>query len=113
METAYYLVLCTCPNQATALQITQELLAVGLAACINILPNLTSIYSWEGKLIQGEESLLYIKTRKDKLADLEQAILTIHPYKLPEFIVTPISYCNSDYAYWMDGILGGPLKEEE
>ncbi|HRE30916.1 MAG TPA: divalent-cation tolerance protein CutA, partial [Candidatus Berkiella sp.] len=94
METAYYLILCTCPNQATALQIAQELLGAGLVACTNIIPNLTSIYSWEGKLMQNEESLLYLKTRKDKLTDLEQAILTIHPYKVPEFIVTPITYCN-------------------
>lgn len=113
METAYYLVLCTCPNQATALQIAEELLGAGLVACINILPNLTSIYSWEGKLIQNEESLLYLKTRKDKLADLEQAILTIHPYKVPEFIATAITYCNENFAYWMDGVLGGALREEE
>lgn len=113
METAYYIVLCSCPNQATALQIAQELTTAQLTACINILPNLTSIYSWEGKIIEGEESLLLMKTRKDKLADLEKAILTVHPYQVPEFVVTPIVHANSNYAYWMDSVLGGPLREED
>ncbi|MGE3319075.1 MAG: divalent-cation tolerance protein CutA [Candidatus Berkiella sp.] len=113
MDTLYRIVLCTCPNQATAVQIAQELTTAGLAACTNIIPDITSIYSWEGKLMEGSEALMFIKTRKDKLADLEQAILAIHPYQTPEFLVMPISAGERKYLTWMDGVMGGPFREED
>lgn len=113
MDTVYCIALCTCPNQATAVQIAQELTTAGLAACTNIIPDITSIYSWEGKLMEGTESMMVIKTRKDKLADLQQAILAIHPYQTPEFLVIPINRGERKYLTWMDGVLGGPLREED
>ena len=113
MDTAYCIVLCTCPNQATAVQLAQELTTAGLAACTNIIPDITSVYSWEGKLMEGQESIMLIKTRKDKLADLEQAIIAVHPYQTPEFLVTEISQANRKYANWIDSVLGGPLRIEE
>lgn len=113
MDTAYCIVYCTCPNLATAVQIAQELTSAQLVACTNIIPDITSIYSWEGNLVQGTEAMMVIKTRKDKLADLEQAILTLHPYQTPEFVVSPILQANLKYSHWMDGVLGGPLREED
>jgi periplasmic divalent cation tolerance protein len=113
MDTAYCIVLCTCPNQATAVQLAQELTTAGLVACTNIIPDITSIYSWEGKLMEGSETIMVMKTRKDKLTDLEEAILAVHPYQTPEFLVTPINYGNRKYLHWMDSVLGGPIREEE
>jgi len=113
MDTAYCIVLCSCPNQATAVQIAQELTTAGLAACTNIIPDITSIYSWEGKLMDSQESMMFIKTRKDKLADLEAAITAIHPYQTPEFLVTPIIMGNRKYTRWMDGVMGGLMPEED
>jgi periplasmic divalent cation tolerance protein len=73
-----------------------------MAACINILPRMTSIYSWKGKIEEGQEHLLMIKTRAERYAAIEQAIRAQHPYELPEIIATPISHGLPEYLNWID-----------
>ena len=105
MNTDYCIVLCTCPDYATAEKIARQLADLKLVACTNIISHLTSIYPWKGKLVQGCETLMVMKTNKKQLADLEKAIVAVHPYEFPEFIALPIIYGNSQYLQWVDQVV--------
>ncbi|MBN9287711.1 MAG: hypothetical protein BGO43_02855 [Gammaproteobacteria bacterium 39-13] len=105
MTTAYCMVFCTCPDATTAENIARQLTESRLVACTNIVPHLTSIYFWEKKVTEGDEVLLLMKTRQEKLVDLEKAIVKIHPYKFPEFIAFPIIYGNKQYLEWIDEVV--------
>ncbi len=105
MSTAYCVVFCTCPDKATAESIAHQLTESKLVACTNIVPQLSSIYFWESKVTTGEEVLMMMKTRQEKLVDLEKAIIKLHPYKFPEFIALPIIYGNSQYLNWVDEVV--------
>lgn len=78
-----------------------------LAACINILPKMTSIYRWQGKLEQGEELMLVIKTEADCIEQLQNTIIKMHPYELPEIVVVPIVDGYAPYLSW----IGESVKE--
>ncbi len=105
MSTEYCVVFCTCPNAEVAQNIANQLTAQKLVACTNIVPGLTSIYFWESKVTEGKEVLMIMKTRQEKLADLEKAIIDLHPYDFPEFIAIPILYGNSKYLNWVDEVV--------
>jgi periplasmic divalent cation tolerance protein len=105
MSAKYYLIYCTCPDQAIATELAQQLIAMKVAACINILPNLTSIYNWEGQIETATESLLMIKTTIERYSELETLILQLHPYQVPEIIATPIEKALPNYLNWIDQCL--------
>ena len=96
------LVLCTCPDTETAERIASGLLEQRLAACVNILPAVRSLYRWEGKLEQAEEVQLFIKTTAPALSDLEQFIQQKHPYKVPEIIAIPVVAGLPAYLKWLE-----------
>ena len=104
MNTSFCVVYCTCPDQATAESMARQLTESRLVACTNIVPHLTSIYFWEGKVTEGTEVLMIMKTTQDKLDALEEAILAVHPYDFPEFIVLPIIRGNKDYLNWVKSV---------
>ena len=97
-------VLCTCPPDSAA-GIAGTLVSERLAACVNILPVVRSIYRWEGELCDDAESLLVIKTTADRLEELTRRLLACHPYDVPEIIALPIqaSEGNPDYLAWLAG----------
>ena len=99
---SHILVLNTCPDTETALDIARTLLHEKLAACVNILPAGISVYRWQGEIESAEEHLLVIKTHKEKYADIEQVILRQHPYELPEIIAVPITRGLPAYLDWLD-----------
>jgi periplasmic divalent cation tolerance protein len=101
MPTLHQLVLCTCPDQATAQNIAEQLVDKQLAACVNILPGLTSIYQWQGKRETAEEHLLLIKTTNEVYVTLEQTLTKLHPYELPEIIAVPIESGSTAYLDWI------------
>jgi periplasmic divalent cation tolerance protein len=101
MPTLHQLVLCTCPDQATAQNIAEQLVDKQLAACVNILPGLTSIYQWQGKRETAEEHLLLIKTTNEVYVALEQTLSKLHPYELPEIIAVPIERGSTAYLDWI------------
>lgn len=105
MASEYCVVYCTCPDLASAENIAHQLTESRLVACTNIVPHLTSIYFWEQKVTKGDEVLMIMKTRQELLADLEKAIVAIHPYKFPEFIAMPIIYGNKKYLDWVDEVV--------
>ena len=97
----FLLVLCTCPPGRTAEHLAQSLVEGRLAACVNITSPVTSIYRWKNNIEKDEEALLVIKTSAAGWPALEQAILELHPYELPEIIALPLSGGNERYLNWV------------
>jgi len=101
----YQLILCTCPNSDIAEQLASRLVEQRLAACINIVPGLISIYRWQGKVEKDMEVLLLIKTTQDRYGAVESAIQQHHPYELPEIIAVTVDQGSSDYLRWITSSL--------
>ena len=93
---------CTCPNKEAAEKIARLLVESKLAACVNILPNVLSIYSWNGKVESAEEHLLVIKSSAQRYQDIETAIRNHHPYELPEIIAVPVELGLPEYINWIN-----------
>ncbi len=74
----------------------------GLAACVNIIPGLRSVYMWQGKVENADEHLLLIKTRAHCYSRLETVIRRRHPYELPEIVSVPIETGLAEYLAWID-----------
>ena len=102
MQDEFRLVLCTCPDQATAQAIAERVVDEGLAACVNILPGVTSVYQWQGQRETAQEHLLLIKTSAPAYEKLEQRINGLHPYELPEVIAVPIQTGLAAYLGWIE-----------
>lgn len=101
MPTPHQLVLCTCPDLITAQNIAEQLVDKQLAACVNILPGVTSVYQWQGKRETAQEHLLLIKTTTEVFNALEQTIVSLHPYELPEIIAVSIERGLDPYLNWI------------
>ncbi len=101
MESKYQVVLVTAPTIETAKEIGSQLVAAKLAACVNILPGITSIYTWEEEICEEGEFLLMIKTRADLFEELSTLVQTIHPYDVPEVIAIPITAGSEKYLNWI------------
>ena len=80
------IVLVTVGDEVVAGRIARKVLNEKLAACVNIIPNIHSIYRWEGTIEGGSESLMIIKTSRELLDDLKDLLHVIHPYDVPEFM---------------------------
>ena len=100
--TGRLVVLSTVGKAEDAERIGRALVERGLAACVNVLPAVTSIYRWKGKVEKDEERLLVIKTRRDRFEALREALVALHPYELPETIVLPIDAGHAPYLAWLD-----------
>ncbi len=101
LETDYRLVLSTCPDPETARTIGERLVADRLAACVSLIPGLTSIYRWEGEIQRDPEVLLLIKTTAARLDRLMETLRGLHPYRVPEIIALPIAAGLPDYLTWV------------
>jgi periplasmic divalent cation tolerance protein len=102
--------LTTLGADSDASTIARTLVAERLAACVNVLPPMTSLYRWKGKIEEEREQQLLIKTTSERLAALETRLRTLHPYELPEFIVLGASASDA-YAGWV-GESSQPEGEE-
>jgi periplasmic divalent cation tolerance protein len=98
----HQIVLTTCPNPEIADKIARVLVEEGLAACVNLLPAMQSIYTWRGKTETATEHLLLIKSITDRYPDIEARIRTLHPYELPEIIAIPVVHGLPDYLTWLN-----------
>ncbi|MGL5812866.1 divalent-cation tolerance protein CutA [Aeromonas sp.] len=97
------LVLCTCPDEASADRICDQLLSRRLAACINQLPGLTSVYRWQGQIERAREIQLIIKSSAALFEPLRHCILELHPYEVPEILALPVSLGHQPYLDWLAG----------
>jgi periplasmic divalent cation tolerance protein len=100
-----HLILCTCPDAETADRIARLIIGEKLAACVNILPSVRSVYEWQGEVETAQEHLLLIKSPLERYAAIEAAINTAHPYQLPEIIAVAIECGSAEYLKWIDSCL--------
>lgn len=95
-------VLSTCADQAEAARIAQNLVETRLAACVQILPPMQSVYRWQGKIEEASEVLLLIKTSRQLFHQVREAIAATHSYSEPEILAIPIIDGAPGYLTWMD-----------
>ncbi|MGA7800904.1 MAG: divalent-cation tolerance protein CutA [Gammaproteobacteria bacterium] len=98
--------LCTVPDAETAAAIAARLVQDRLAACVNVLPGIMSVYTWQGEVQQDSEQLLIIKTRQSVFEALQKAVCELHPYELPEVIAVAIADGLPGYLSWIDDSTG-------
>ena len=101
MTADYVIALTTLPADADAAEFGRTLIDERLAACVNLLPVMESVYRWEGKIEFEAERQLVIKTSRDRVPDLWDRVRELHPYEVPEFIVIPIVDGNEAYLRWI------------
>jgi periplasmic divalent cation tolerance protein len=100
-----YVVLCNCPPDR-AVDIARPLVAEGLAACVNVLPGVRSLYVWEGAVHDEAETTLLIKVAAEKVDALRERLRALHPYEVPEILALPVDTARSDpdYVAWVRGL---------
>ncbi|CAN5504950.1 divalent-cation tolerance protein CutA [soil metagenome] len=108
MSHEYVLVLTTLPADADAAAFSRRLVEQRLAACVNLLPPMESVYRWEGEIAQETERQIVMKTTRERVPALWDGVRDLHPYDLPEFIVLPIVDGNDGYLRWVGESTGGP-----
>jgi len=100
-STQFQLVLCTCPDEETAITIAENIVAQRLAACVNVLPTVYSVYHWQDNVESAQENMIVIKTIRDKYDSLEKVITSLHPYEVPEIIAIDINSGLPEYLKWL------------
>lgn len=98
----YIVVFVTVPNKNEANYMAKKIIEKKLAACVNIIDNITSLFRWEGKIDRCKEFLLIIKARKSKLPSLIKLVKDLHTYEVPEIIALPIIAGEKNYLRWID-----------
>ena len=102
--------LTTVPSDFDAAALAQDLVVSGLAACVSVLPGVTSVYTWDGVPQVDKEQQLIIKTTAEAVEALWEVLKTRHPYDTPEFVVMPIVDGSEDYLAWVEKSVG-PRRE--
>jgi periplasmic divalent cation tolerance protein len=107
-EAEHLVALVTAGSEQEARLIAQTLVKRMLAACVNIVPGVTSVYHWQAEVHEDQEWLLVVKTRRDVLEELIQQVQRLHSYDLPEIIALPLVGGSEDYIRWLDrGVQAG------
>jgi periplasmic divalent cation tolerance protein len=99
--TDFQIVLSTCADREQAERIAHRLVEQQLAACVNILPGVQSIYRWQGKVESAGEVLMVIKTSTDLVSEVELTIAGLHSYEVPEVLVLPVFGGSHAYLAWL------------
>ena len=94
-------VFLTAPNGEEATRLADLLIGAQLAACVQILPEMESVYRWQGKIERQSEVLLIVKTTAGKFADLEREVRALHSYETPEIVAVPIVAGSNPYLEWL------------
>jgi periplasmic divalent cation tolerance protein len=101
MTPDYVLVLTTLPTDTDAAAFGHSLVDERLAACVNLLPLMESVYRWEGRIERETERQIVIKTSRERVPALWERVRELHPYEVPEFIVLPVIDGNEAYLRWV------------
>ncbi|HEB86184.1 MAG TPA: divalent-cation tolerance protein CutA [Gammaproteobacteria bacterium] len=104
-DSPYLIVFSTCPDERVAEHVAETLIDRRQAACVNIIPKIRSIYHWKGNIERDWEVLLLIKTHKAQFQALEDTIVELHPYELPEIVAVSLETGLADYLRWIDSTL--------
>lgn len=94
-------VFLTAPNGEEATRLADLLVGAQLAACVQIFPEMESVYRWQGKIERQSEILLIVKTTAGKFADLEREVRALHSYETPEIVAVPIVAGSNPYLEWL------------
>lgn len=97
---------CSCPDASRARRIAETLVGERLAACLNLLPGIRSIYRWEDTVHSDAEELLLIKTTAGCSGALKDRLLELHPHEPPELIAVPVAYAHTAYLDWVRRTVG-------
>ena len=106
MEYSNIVVFITAPNEDEASKIGRALVESRLAGCVNIIRNIRSIYSWQGKIEDEPEVLMVVKTQKILFEELSKKVKELHSYSVPEIIALPIIEGSEDYIKWLHEVTG-------
>ena len=100
-SSSFVIVLSTFPAEQDPAPLARALVAAHLAACVNVLPSMHSIYRWEGKVEEAREHQLIIKTRAERVDAVKARLASLHPYDVPEILVLSISDGAERYLRWL------------
>ena len=106
----YSMAFVTAPNKDVAKTLAGALVQKKLAACVNIIPGIISVYEWENKIENDDEVLMMIKTRTTRIPELTEYVKTNHPYDVAEVITTSIEQGNQPYLDWIGKIVPEKLS---
>ena len=95
------MVFVTVPGLKEGRRISKEILTSRLAACVTVVPDVRSMYWWEGKIVRASEAMLLVKTTKIQYQKLERKIMELHPYQVPEIIAIPLVEGLPQYLGWI------------
>ena len=101
MSADYVVVMTTLPADADSVAFARSLVEERLAACVNLLPPMESVYRWEGRVERESERQLVMKTSRDRVLALWDRVRELHPYEIPEFLVLPVIDGNDAYLRWV------------
>lgn len=96
----------TAPDRETALALADALVGERLAACVNVVPGVTSVYRWEGRLTRGDELVLFAKTRRARVGALLERVVALHPDEVPCAVVLPLVDGHGPYLHWVGEQVG-------
>ena len=100
-DTDAIVVFMTAANGEEATRLADMLVAAHLAACVQILPEIESVYRWEGKIERASEILMLVKTTKERFVDLEREVRALHSYDTPEIMAIPVVAGSAPYLEWL------------
>jgi len=103
-------VFMTAPHAEEAGRIAETLVEKRLAACVQILPEMQSIYRWQGKIEREREVLLIAKTGSSKFDELEKEVRALHSYDTPEIVAVPLTAGSNPYLAWLEANVGREIK---
>jgi len=105
--TGRVVVLCTIGSAEDAERVARAVVERGLAACVNVVPGVTSFYRWRGEIAQDAEWLMVMKTTAARFEALREALVKLHPYDVPEVVELPIERGHPPYLAWIDESVAG------
>ena len=97
----FVVIYCTVPNKNEGREIAKTLIKHKLAACVNILDKIESIFAWDGEMMEEKEALMMIKTQKDLFNDVNRVIQKMHSYNVPEVVALPVIEADEIYLKWI------------
>lgn len=109
MEAEFSALFITAPSVGEAKSLARKLLQARVVACVNVVPTVHSLYWWEGKIEEGDEALLILKTRTDRVEELIGKVRQHHPYTVPEVISMGLGKGNPDYLRWVNDEVTAPV----